>query len=199
MKTNAIIEKLNAAGYKNEGTNRQRVVRNLNLLIDAGVLDIKFIDADLYNAKEGGKAYIFTASNGKKYCTPYIVILFGKKYYGDFIKRVERKKYKSHQNIPGVWEYGIDTTYYNNSTLNLSDIMMRVAKLISITKGEGDFMKETILAKHGKCSCAKCDGLGHIPAFSYYANGVCFDCGGLGIDRNTLKTHIKESINLAKN
>jgi hypothetical protein len=29
--------------------------------------------------------------------------------------------------------------------------------------------------------CAKCEGKGHIPAFDWYANGICFDCLGLGI------------------
>ena len=29
--------------------------------------------------------------------------------------------------------------------------------------------------------CGKCDGKGVIPQFAYYANGVCFDCSGLGM------------------
>lgn len=31
------------------------------------------------------------------------------------------------------------------------------------------------------CTCGKCNGTGHIPAFNYYANGICFDCGGIGM------------------
>lgn len=31
------------------------------------------------------------------------------------------------------------------------------------------------------CTCRKCNGTGFIPAFAWYANGVCFDCGGIGI------------------
>jgi hypothetical protein len=30
------------------------------------------------------------------------------------------------------------------------------------------------------CECHKCKGRGVIPAFYYYANGVCFDCMGVG-------------------
>ena len=29
-------------------------------------------------------------------------------------------------------------------------------------------------------TCGKCDGRGKIQAFSHYANGDCFDCGGTG-------------------
>ncbi len=32
-------------------------------------------------------------------------------------------------------------------------------------------------------SCHKCNGEGFIPAFSYYCNGICFDCGGTGFNR----------------
>ena len=32
--TNTIIEILKQSGYKNEGSNRERVIRNLNLLLD---------------------------------------------------------------------------------------------------------------------------------------------------------------------
>ena len=28
--------------------------------------------------------------------------------------------------------------------------------------------------------CGKCNGTGNIPAFAWYANGVCFDCMGAG-------------------
>ncbi len=30
------------------------------------------------------------------------------------------------------------------------------------------------------CTCSKCEGNGIIPAFYYYADGVCFDCMGVG-------------------
>lgn len=32
-------------------------------------------------------------------------------------------------------------------------------------------------------SCKKCNGVGIIPAFHYYCNGICFDCYGLGYNR----------------
>lgn len=28
--------------------------------------------------------------------------------------------------------------------------------------------------------CHRCNGIGHIPAFNYFCNGVCFGCMGLG-------------------
>jgi hypothetical protein len=33
-------------------------------------------------------------------------------------------------------------------------------------------------------SCPKCDGTGFIPQFSHYAQGVCFDCMGIGVVGN---------------
>lgn len=33
-------------------------------------------------------------------------------------------------------------------------------------------------------SCKRCNGQGIIPQFSYYCNGICFDCCGLGHDIN---------------
>jgi hypothetical protein len=34
------------------------------------------------------------------------------------------------------------------------------------------------------CECGKCSGRGIIPGFMYYANGICFDCMGLGVRGN---------------
>jgi hypothetical protein len=171
---NYIIELANEAGYKNEGNNRQRVIKNLNLLIDAGVLRIKFIDADKYNNKDDGRSFWFMANDGFKRCTNYKFELYGKFFNGHFVA----KKTNTH--------------------LNLDKMMLHIVRKLASVKTEIDFMKETIYAKHGNCSCSKCDGQGIIPAFSYYANGVCFDCGGMGINRSVLSTYIQETINLVK-
>lgn len=37
-------------------------------------------------------------------------------------------------------------------------------------------------------SCHKCNGVGFIPMFHYYCNGVCFDCYGLGFNRKFVPT-----------
>lgn len=29
-------------------------------------------------------------------------------------------------------------------------------------------------------SCTKCEGTGYLPAYDYFENGICFDCGGSG-------------------
>lgn len=197
-KSNTIIEILKKSGYKNEGSNRERVIRNLNLLLDSNVLQIKFIDAEQYNSKENGRAFWYTGLDDKKYCTAYMVILFGKRFYGHFIPKSKTIKFKHIQHMNGIWEYDTDTTFYDNTKLDLSQIMLRVAQIISMIRGSGNFMQEQIFAKYGKCSCNKCNGAGIIPQFMYYANGICFDCGGVGVDRNTLKMHIQEAINLFK-
>jgi hypothetical protein len=137
--SNTIIKILNNAGYTNKGTNRERVVRNLNLLIDAGVLQIDLIEADKYNAKEGGTAFWYTAQDGKRYCTAYKVTIFGKMYLGHYIQKSKTTKFKHIEYMDGTIEYATNTEYFNNSYLDLSSIMLRVAQLISIIKGKGDF------------------------------------------------------------
>ena len=185
---NHIIELANEAGYKNEGNNRQRVIKNLNLLIDAGVLKIKFIHADKYNCKEDGRSFWFMANDGFKRCTNYRFELYGKMFNGHFVAKTIKTK-----------NWGeVSTEYLSNTYLDLDRMMLHIVRKLALVKTETDFMKETIYAKHGNCSCSKCDGQGIIPAFSYYANGVCFDCGGMGINRSVLSMYIKETINSVK-
>ena len=87
---NHIIELANEAGYKNEGNNRQRVIKNLNLLIDAGVLKIKFIHSDRYNNETEGWAFWYNAKDGFRRCTNYKFELYGKGFYGHFVAKKEK-------------------------------------------------------------------------------------------------------------
>jgi hypothetical protein len=185
---NTIIQLLNEAGYKNQGTNRERAIRNLNLLLDAGVLSIKFCHADKYNDSNSNWAFWYDSKDGKRRCTAYQVTLFGRTFNGDFVAKT-----RSERTFFGD-KYVINI---DNSSLDINQIMIRVAKLISILKGKGDFLAPSEFGKYGDCSCGKCSGRGIIPQFMHYAEGVCFDCGGTGIQRGVLKSYIAESIKLA--
>jgi hypothetical protein len=185
---NAIIDLLNAKGYKNTGDNRSFDIRSINSLIDLGVLSFDFIEADLYNREVDGRSFWFNATDGKKRCTAYMVTLFGKRYYGHFIAK---------SNVRVMWGEKFSERN-NNYTLSIGDILIRISRLISINKEGVDFMQSQAFAANGKCSCNKCNGTGNIPAFAHYANGICFDCGGVGIDRNVLKSMINNSLSLAK-
>lgn len=184
---NTLIQLLNEAGYKNTNTNKERAVRNMNLLLDSGVMSIKFIDADKYNAKEGGQSFWFK-SNGKQRCTAYMVTLFGKTYYGNWIPKTSTQF---------VWGMEVKD-HLDNYILSVNDIQIRVAQLISIVRNGVDFFAPKLFAALGDCSCNKCSGKGVIPAFDYYANGICFECGGSGIDRDVLKSFIRDSIESVK-
>jgi len=184
---NTLIQLLNEAGYKNTNTNRERAVRNMNLLLDSGVMSIEFIDADKYNAQEGGKSFWFK-SNGKQRCTAYMVTLFGKTYYGNWIPKTSTQF---------VWGMEVKD-HLDNYTISIDAIQMQVAQLIGIIRNGVDFFAPKVFAAKGDCSCSKCNGKGVIPAFAYYANGICFDCGGSGIDRVVLKSFIKDSISSVK-
>ena len=185
---NHIIELAQANGYKNEGTNRERTIKNLNLLLDAGVLEINLSHADKYNDLENSWGFWYDSKDGKRRCTNYTFKLYGKSFYGHFVA----KRRKSV-----IW--GIEAiNNVDNSRLDLHSMMITIARKLSQLKGNGDFMQESVFAKYGDCSCRKCNGKGIIPQFIYYAEGICFECGGVGIQRDILKMHIQESVNLAK-
>lgn len=193
---NTIVELLNDAGYTNTNTNRERAVRNMNMLLDAGILTITLIPAEVYNAKENGRGFWMMCGDGKKRPTAYKVTLYGKTYYGHIMEKSRTTKFKHIQHMNGTWEYAFNTDYYNNTSIEITEIQNRVARLISIIQGNGDFLSSKLFAKNGDCSCGKCNGMGIIPAFAYYAEGICFDCGGSGINRDVLKMHIEKSITL---
>lgn len=192
---NTIIELLNGAGYKNSNTNRERAVRNMNLLIDSGIMKLTLMPMEAYNAKENGRGFWMTLTNGKKAPTPYKVTLYGKTYYGHVMPKSSTTKYLASVLLDGTREYGTTTDYYNNEYISIEEIQTRVAQLLTIIREGKDFFAPKLFAAKGDCSCAKCDGLGVIPSFSYYANGICFDCGGSGINRNDLKAFINDAIN----
>ena len=187
---NTLIALLQNNGYRNTNTNRERAVRNINMLLDAGILQLTFVHADKYNDLEAGTSFWFNARDGKRRCTNYKVTLYGKTYYGSFVPK------KITRNI-GMG-FGAITDVANNYTFDISDLQCRIARLISIIRGNGDFMKSSVFAKYGECSCNKCKGNGIIPSFMYYAEGICFDCGGSGVDNHTLKMYINDAIAMEK-
>lgn len=185
--TNTLIALLQQAGYRNTNTNRERAVRNMNLLLDSGIMSIKFVHADKYNDEQENWGFWYKSNDGKKRCTAYQVTIFGKTYYGHFIAKKSRSV---------VW--GIESiSHIDNYTLSINDIQIRVARLISIIRKQGDFLSPKLFAAKGDCSCSRCHGVGIIPAFMYYAEGICFECGGSGINRDTLKRYINDALKSA--
>lgn len=64
-----------------------------------------------------------------------------------------------------------------------SDVLLMVARLL-----QNENVKTKLNAMiQTPGSCSKCKGSGVIPYFMYYANGICFDCGGIGSDFVKLK------------
>ena len=70
----------------------------------------------------------------------------------------------------------------------IDGVLTKVARIISENRNGFDFMKNS------DCECSKCNGRGIIPAFMHYCDGICFDCGGTGLDRNTLKMYVESNI-----
>jgi len=194
---NTIIELLNEAGYKNSNTNKERAVKNMNLLLDSGIMSITLIPSEAYNAKENGRGFWMMCADGKKRPTAYKVTLYGKTYGGHIMQKSLTTKFKSIQHKDLTWEYATSTEYYDNTSISINEIQIRVAQLLTIIREDKDFFAPKLFAAKGDCSCGKCDGVGIIPSFSYYANGICFDCGGSGINRNSLKLFINNAIKTA--
>ena len=187
---NSIINLLSQSGYKNTNTNRERAVKNLNLLLDSGIMSLRFISAEDYNAKENGRGFWMTSPDGVKRPTAYKVTLYGKTYYGHVMPKSRTTRWKYQEDKDGTCHYTTSTEYFDNSYISIEDIQNRVARLLTIIREDKDFIEPKLFAAKGDCSCSKCNGLGIIPSFSYYANGICFDCGGSGINRDSLKSFI---------
>lgn len=194
---NTLIKILNEAGYTNSNTNRERAVRNMNLLLDSGIMSLTLISSESYNAKENGRGFWMMCSDGKKRPTAYKVTLYGKTYYGHIMPKSLTTKWRHIQHMDGTWEFATSTEYYDNTSISISEIQTRVAQLLNIIREDKDFFAPKLFAAKGDCSCAKCNGVGIIPSFIYYANGICFDCGGSGINREALKSFITNSIKVA--
>lgn len=185
---NTLIKLLNEEGYKNTNTNRERAVRNMNMLLDAGIMTLKFSHADRYNDKNEKWGFWYNSNDGKRRCTAYKITLYGKTYFGHFMPKRRTTNYGQGVVITD------DVSYIN---FPIDELQTRVARLISIVREQDDFLAPKLFAAKGDCSCAKCKGVGVIPSFMYYANGICFDCAGSGINRNTLKSFIQSSISSA--
>jgi hypothetical protein len=80
-------------------------------------------------------------------------------------------KFNVKISLDGTFSVGwkVDITPY--SLLSAMGLFLRKEKV------RGKISSETSLP----CTCPKCEGKGTIPAFAHYANGVCFDCLGIGI------------------
>ena len=193
---NTLLKLLNEAGYKNTNTNRETAVKNLNLLLDSGIMSLNFINSEVYNSKENGRSFVVNCQDGKKRPTAYRITLFGKTYNGHIMIKKSVKTYCSVEYFDGRKDYENIETYFDNSTISIKEMQLKVARLLNEIRGKEDFLKPQVFAKYGECSCSKCNGNGIIPTFMYYANGICFDCGGTGINRNTLKMYIQESIKM---
>ncbi len=69
------------------------------------------------------------------------------------------------------------TGFLNQNGIDPYVILARVAKLIK----DPEVREQLKLHATTPSPCGKCNGSGFIPQFAYYANGVCFDCMGLGV------------------
>ena len=153
---NTIIELLNGAGYKNTNTNRERAVRNMNLLLDSGIMGINLIDCEAYNAKENGRGFWMMCNDDKKRPTAYKVTLYGKTYYGHIMAKSSSTRYLSSVHKDGTREYGTNTDYFDNTSIPIDEIQTRVAQLLTIIREDKDFFALQLFAAKGDCSCGKC-------------------------------------------
>ncbi len=185
---NTLVTLLKEQGYSNSNTNRERAVKNMNLLLDSGVMTLTIMKAEKYNDPESNWGYWYTSGDGLRRCTNYLITLYGQQYYGAFVPKKSRQK----NPFGDTYVEAIDNHHFDVEALQ-----RRAARLISKIRGEGDFLTESDLGKYGDCSCSKCSGRGILPQFMYYAEGICFDCGGSGLNHATLQSKIRAAIKSA--
>jgi hypothetical protein len=72
-------------------------------------------------------------------------------------------------------------SYIKSSITNIDsyDVLKLIGGVLRTEKVQ-EFMRSYVDIDS---SCKKCNGVGIIPAFHYYCNGICFDCYGLGYNR----------------
>lgn len=171
---NSIIQLLNDKGYSNTGDNRNYVIKSLNGLINIGLVDLYILDKEVYKTR----SFVYNVGDKTK-TTAYKIKMYDKLYFGHWMP-------KKQINSCFGEKYLTDIEY---NYINLYDVLCKIANIININKNGFDFIK------NGNCDCAKCKGSGFIPEFAHYAQGVCFDCAGTGIEKNVLQKYIKNNIN----
>jgi len=81
-------------------------------------------------------------------------------------------KYNVRIQLPGV-----ATTRFNTKDVTPYSLLKMMGKFLRRDEVRVKIYAETEVPH----KCDKCDGAGILPAFMYYADGVCFDCLGVGI------------------
>lgn len=172
---NRIIKILNDAGYKNVGDNRNYIIRSLNTLLETGMLEIQFIT---HERVMDGYRYHWE-KDGKTYGTAYRFKLFGKWYLGHWMAA----KTLYHDPFGGTYTRPNDYT-----SINLEQVATRIARVMEVIHTGFDSIRE------GRAECPECGGTGFKPQFSHICHGVCFKCGGSGIDYRALRDYIRNNM-----
>lgn len=76
---------------------------------------------------------------------------------------------------------------YIRGTITPGEILHKIGELL-LDKDVQAVLKSQVHLRSS--DCAKCNGAGIIPQFSYYCNGICFDCGGTGANHKHDKTSV---------
>lgn len=174
---NYLKEMLTEAGYSFDKDNRDYMVRSLNGLIDAGILELQFISKERVNE---GYRYHYTAVDGKRRGTGYRIRLYGGKWRAGHWMPTSN----SYRMMGEVFAQKI-----NYVGIDILSLATRVASLMETGKKEFDIYRESY------ARCAYCDGTGRKPQYSHICKGVCFQCGGTGIDMAALKSIVTSTLN----
>jgi hypothetical protein len=103
------------------------------------------------------KGFVNTLKNGKKY---NLKVKFAKD--GKFCQKTSTITTNSHYE-DAFLEYALEFVIYLNNT-------------------QKDFI-QTYIKQTADCTCDKCNGTGYLPQFHYFADGICFQCMGVGVKK----------------
>ncbi len=170
------LKEIKAAAGWPCGDNRNNVVRALNGLLDAGILELQFLSKDKVNE---GFRYTYTSKDGKKRGTGYRIRLYGGRWHAG-----HRMPVYNRFHMMGVEH--VDRITYQD--IDAADIASRVATLMQLYRDKFNPYREM----HARC--AYCQGTGYKPQYAHICKGVCFKCGGSGIDMVALKQITQRTI-----
>lgn len=72
---------------------------------------------------------------------------------------------------------GVIYSRYKTNSFETYNILLMLGKFLQDQRVKDSIYSEV----ETPCKCGKCSGTGFLPHFAYYADGVCFDCMGVGI------------------
>ena len=92
-------------------------------------------------------------------------------------KFIDSKGNKKTFNVE-IRGYGYIKRVDLGEAMSCKDILREVGKFIQEPKISDMHISSISVSGYDVCECGRCKGVGFIPQFNYYCDGICFNCYG---------------------